>query len=54
MIKHPTKLDIEVPIGKEIKFLFEYFVTISLIELPIPPPKKTKIKDFKSKFVVID
>ena len=54
MIKHPTKLDIEVPIGKEIKFLLKYFATMNLNELPIPPPKKTKIKDFKSKFVVID
>ena len=54
MIKHPTKLETEVPKGKEIKFLLEYFVIIYLIVLPIPPPKKTRIKDFKSKALIID
>ena len=54
IIKHPTKLETEVPIGKVIKFLLEYFVTIYLIELPIPPPKKTRIKDFKSKTMIIN
>ena len=54
MIKHPTKLETDVPIGKEIKFLLEYFVIKNLIELPIPPPKKTRNKDFKSKLITFN
>ena len=53
-MKHPTKLETEVPIGKEIKFLLEYFVNKYLIELPIPPPKKTRITDFKSKPMIFN
>ena len=51
MIKHPTKLETEVPNGKEIILLFEYLVIKNLSELPIPPPKKTRITDFKSKSI---
>jgi len=52
--KHPTKLEMEVPKGKEIIILLEYFVIKYLTVLPIPPPKKTKIKDFISKALIID
>ena len=54
IIKHPTKLEMEVPRGKEIIILLEYFVIKYLTVLPIPPPKKTKIKDFISKVHIID
>ena len=40
--------EIDVPIGKIVEILLKYFVIKNLIELPIPPPKKTKTKDFKS------
>ena len=54
IIKHPTKFDMEVPKGKEIMILLEYFVIKYLTVLPIPPPKKTKIKDLISKALMID
>ena len=54
IIKHPTKLEMEVPKGKEIRILLEYFVIKYLTVLPIPPPKKTKIKYFTSKALTID
>ena len=54
IIKHPTKFEMEVPKGKEIITLLVYFVIKYLIILPIPPPKKTKIKDFTSKALTID
>ena len=54
MTKHPTKLEMEVPKGKEIIILLEYFVIKYLTVLPIPPPKKTKIKDLISKALIID
>ena len=54
IIKHPTKLEMEVPKGKDIIILLEYFVIKYLIVLPTPPPKKTKIKDFISKALIID
>ena len=44
----------EVPKGKEIIILLEYFVTKYLTVLPIPPPKKTKIIDLISKALIID
>ena len=53
-MKHPIKFEIDVPNGKEIKFLSEYFVIINLIRLPTPPPKKTKIIDLKSKPMIIN
>ena len=54
IIKHPTKLEMEVPNGKGIIILLEYLVIKYLTVLPIPPPKKTKIKDFISKVQIID
>ena len=54
IIKHPTKLEMEVPNGNEIIILLEYFVIKYLTVLPIPPPKKTKIKDLISKALMID
>ena len=54
IIKHPTKFEMEVPKGKEIIILLEYFVIKYLTVLPIPPPKKTKIKDLISKALIID
>ena len=46
--KQPNMFEIDVPIGKIVEILLKYFVIKNLIELPIPPPKKTKTKDFKS------
>ena len=54
MTKHPIKLEMEVPKGKEIIILLEYFVIKYLTVLPTPPPKKTKIKDLISKAQIID
>ena len=53
-MKQPIRLERDVPIGKVIMFLLKYFVNINLMELPIPPPKKTKTKDLKSKLLRIN